>query len=143
MLLPSASAFSIALAKSASTLLRDIAELLLLALLARGVARVALELLLEFDALEFFACAELGSLARDLLELQLLEPRRLVGGLARDFRGLLLGLALCALGLALARDLQDPAALGLTGEHGGIIGIIFRTRQEFSAIALRALAAAS
>src|SRR6185437_13675977 len=44
------------------------AELLLLALFARGVAGVALQLLFEFDAVEFGALGRLGFLAGDLFE---------------------------------------------------------------------------
>ena len=54
----------------------------------------------------------------------------LLGGLARGLGGLLLGLALGALFLALDARFENLAALGLAGDDGGIVGIVFGTRQK-------------
>ena len=119
------------------------ALLLLFALLACGVAGVAFELLLVFDTLLFGAARRFGGFARERLELQLFLPRGFLGGAARRLGGLGLGLAFCRSISRSARASRISRRLASRSRTAGSLGSYFGRERNFSAISLRALAAAA
>src|SRR6185437_15371305 len=103
---------------------------LLLALLARGVARVALELLLIVQPLGFFPLALKLGLARERFEPQLLLAGRLLGGAARRLLRLAFGLAPGALRVAHLPGLENFLPPGLALDDRRVGRIVFRIREE-------------
>src|ERR1700744_5435891 len=99
--------------------------LLLLSLLARGVARVSLKLALVFEPLVLFSLALQLGLARERFEPQLLLPGGLLRSAPRRVSGLLLRLALSALGVANFSGLEDRLSLRLTLDDCGGCRIVF------------------
>src|SRR5271165_568633 len=105
--------------------------LLFLALLAGGVAGVALELALVFEPLFFFPEALRFSLASHRLETKLLLPRCFLGGAAGGFVHGLLSLSLGALGVAQRARLENRLALRFALDHRGVCWIMLGVGEEF------------
>src|SRR5208282_2387479 len=95
--------------------------LLFLALLAGGVAGVALELALVFEPLFFFPEALRFSLASHRLETKLLLPRCFLGGAAGGF----------AHGVAQRARLENRLALRFALDHRGVCWIMLGVGEEF------------
>src|SRR5580700_9970532 len=104
--------------------------LLLLSLLARGVARVSLKLALVFKPLLLLSLALRFGLARERFEPQLLLARGLLDDATGGFSGLLFRLALGSLGVAHFPRLEDLFPLSLALDDRRIRWIIFRVGEK-------------
>src|SRR5262249_54472187 len=104
--------------------------LLLLSFLARGIARVALELALVFEPLFLFALTLQLGLSRQRFEPRLLLPGGLFRGAATRFSRLLFRLSLGALGVAHLSRFENRLPLGLALHDRRVCRIIFRIGEK-------------